>query len=106
MRTTFRNALLALVLILGLVGEMKAQDRYEYATVIYAGNGIKAYNIYISESNTYREVSGKLTEGYTTANHSPVNELLAEMAKQGWEVYNTALSPAAATYYYLKRQTK
>jgi hypothetical protein len=109
MATTFRNALLALVLVLGLAEEMKAQDRYEYATVIYATYGAnKSYSIYITEPNSYKEVDGKLAEGYGPKNYTAINELLGEMSKQGWEL-QTMLSPSSAPLsiiYGLKRKVK
>jgi hypothetical protein len=108
--TTLRNALLALVLILGLAIETVAQDRYEYATVTYfIVGGTKNYRLRISEGSKFKELKGEITEGERFDNFIAANVLLQEMSEQAWELYNvnTAFSGGVISYYYfLKRKLK
>jgi hypothetical protein len=109
MTTTFRNALLALVLILGLAGEIKAQDRYEYATLAYSGVPVgKSYTLFVSTANSFSTIDGKITEGNIMQNTSPIIAKAEEMGKDGWEVYNTEYNAISLGYtcYYLRRKAK
>ena len=106
MTTTFRNALLALVLILGLALDIKAQDRYEYASIAYAISVGKSYIMVVSTATSSTPISGKISEGNAMLSTSPIIAQTEEMGKEGWEVYNTAFSPTGNLYYFLKRKLK
>jgi hypothetical protein len=89
------------LLMLGL----KAQDKYEYGTVIYK---------YIVKDKATIEASigDKYTETQVTCNQSrPFDDLTSfipfinKLANEGWEVYASTPSPTNGGYcYFIKRK--
>jgi hypothetical protein len=82
----------------------KAQDKYEYATVLYSGNGaLLKGTITISYEDKYEESEVRVTEGNTVKNLSPAMSTLNKMSKAGWEISN-ATSMVNAQFYLLRRK--
>lgn len=86
---------------------VKAQDRYEYASVILIATGIgqKGY-VAISQEGKYEEIEAKASEGNLFKNLSPAIEVVNRMSSQGWEVYNTSgfAGVSNCAYYFLRKK--
>ena len=92
-------------LMLGL----KAQDKYEYATVILNGTTGKKSSIAVSSAGKYTETQVKVNEGSFQSNFTPLLEIINKMTQEGWEVYGNSVTTNAAVFvptvfYFLRRK--
>ena len=106
-----KQIIATLVFTLLLLG-LQAQDKYEYATIIYKVSLIKKYVITISQEGKYENIDGAVTEDIARYNISPAMEMINKMSKEGWDLYNSSVSfqPVSGVtdtwFYYLLRRKK
>lgn len=83
---------------------LRAQGTYEYGVISYSTtNSSSNYSISISLNETYNRLEGKIPEGKSITHFEPLNKVLSDLSKEGWEVYNSAVD-AFSQYFYLKRK--
>jgi hypothetical protein len=100
--------IIAAIMLMTIASEVKAQDKYEYGTVVYAAYSVSKGYIYVSEENKYEKTDVKIEEGAIAENLTPVLSVINKMSKDGWEVYNTNTLGAAGMgvhiYYFLRKK--
>lgn len=85
-----------------------AQEKYEYATVTYAG-GTKEPVIYVSKENNVLEkieVQKNGTDLNIYLNSTPLLNYVKEMQKEGWETENSSYNGNGLWYFIMKRKVK
>ena len=86
----------------------KAQDKYEYASIVYTAYSATKGYLFVSSENKYEKTEVKISEGAIAENLTPVIELVNKMNKDGWDVYNnnTFAAPGAGVhiYYFLRKK--
>ncbi|MBS1684148.1 MAG: hypothetical protein JSS76_05305 [Bacteroidetes bacterium] len=99
--------LIAVIFTMAVSIGVKAQEKYEYASVklVATGMGQKGY-VAVSQENKYEEIEVKVTQGILPDNLSPAIEVVNKMSLQGWEVYNTTgyASPNYCVHYFLRKK--
>lgn len=99
---------IAVIFIMTLSLGVKAQDKYEYATVSYrCGSFLSKGTISVSRQGKFETTEFKLSEGGVFDNFTPVIEVVNKMSQEGWEVYNTTIAVSdkyPTTLYYLKKK--
>jgi hypothetical protein len=90
------------LLMLGL----RAQDKYEYATVIYKLLGKDKAVIETSIGDKYTETQVTYNSSRPFEDLTPFIPFLNKMGNEGWERYttNTTTSIQNCVFYYLKRK--
>jgi hypothetical protein len=99
---------LAIIFIMAISFGVKAQDKYEYATVSYIGISSKKGYIGTSFGNKYEEKEVIPPSGSSVNyNLTPVLEEVNKMNLQGWEVYaNNILGETNPRFIYYLRKKK
>lgn len=100
-----KSILTILVVVCGML-TMRAQDKYEYASVVYVAKGFGGARVSISKEGSFEQVNVTIKDGVMAENLSPVIEIVNKMAREGWEVYqnNTMVAGAVQIYYYLRKK--
>ncbi len=98
------KSILAFVVIMTLSFGVKAQDKYEYASVIFEIiNAQKGY-IYISDGEKYETRMLEIKGGEMGTNLNPVLTELNKMNENGWEVINTNWHLDRKVFYHLRKR--
>ena len=104
------KTILAFVVIMTISLGIKAQDKYEYSTVIYFAHGNMTKGIIaISYQGKYTETAVKIDEGSIMDNLTPLLEAINKMNLDGWEVYTNSVMPGESganphVYYFLRKK--
>lgn len=98
-----------LVIIFSLVGgsSVRAQDKYEYATLTYSSypNVVsKSGIIAVSKSKSYEEVDVSVEKGSLITNFTPVIQYLETMSNDGWELISVIKPDNFNVTYHLRKK--
>ena len=98
---------LFMLLMLGL----RAQDKYEYASVIYNTYYPKKVFVSIGSENKMVDAGDNPKELFPGQNLTNIIGIINKMAQEGWEVYtnNVSVNPtmnssSLSVYYFLRRK--
>ncbi|MCW3127897.1 MAG: hypothetical protein JWO03_3555 [Bacteroidetes bacterium] len=95
------------IFIMAISLGVRAQEKYEYANIVYQAITNGRYELYTTIDGKFTESKGKVDQGFTYYNLTPVMELINKMSQEGWELHSSnslALMGGVGYYYYLRKK--
>ena len=85
---------------------LKAQDKYEYASVVYRNSVKDKAMIETSIGDKYTETQVAITQSKVGEDLTPVITFLNKLGNEGWEVYSVYTPPTVPGICYSLRRRK
>jgi hypothetical protein len=102
-----KTIFLSVFIALFSAANLCAQDKYEYATVVYSSypNIVgKSGVIAVSKAKSYEEINVGVEKGTLITNFTPVLQHLETMNIEGWETFSVIKPDDFNVIYHLRKK--